>query len=75
MIDYIGNRKEAYAAKVKRAIKPDYPISLSEIKTKFSSFLPQSYYFLNDDSELLKYLYGYGFLVLGNWMRVGEVNR
>ena len=47
MIDYIGKREKAYAAKVKRAIKLDRPISQSEIKTRFSDFFaPQSYLFL-----------------------------
>lgn len=75
MIDYIGNREKAYAAKVKRAIKLDCPISLSEIKTRFSNFFPpQSYLFLNGDSELLKYLYEYGFSHVGELDEGGELN-
>lgn len=64
MLDYIGNRKKAYAMKVDNVLKFDNPLSYAEIKKHFTNFCaPQSYIILNKNRELMQFICSKVFVV------------
>lgn len=57
MLDYIGERKKAYAMKVIKVTKFEKPLPYATIKENFQDFYaPQSYIILDKNQDLLQFI-------------------